>query len=86
MNCECKRRVQERGGTILELQEVVASERLEDGELCGNPEITGLMALKIRLERVQRWGGPYSKVEFSEEVKEILGDMNSPLRHQEVVS
>ena len=86
MSCECKRRVQERGGTILELQEVVASERLEDGESCGIPDITGLMALKIRLERVQRWGGPYSKVEFSEEVKEILGDMNSPLRHQEVVS
>ena len=86
MNCECKRRVQERGRTILELQEVLASERLEDGELCGNPDITALMALKIRLERVQSWGGPFSTIEFSEEVKELLGDMNSPLRHQEVVS
>ena len=86
MNCECKRRVQERGRTILELQELLASERLENGESCGIPDITALMALQIRLERVQRWGGPYSKIEFSEEVKEILGDMNSPLRRQKVVS
>jgi len=86
MNCECKRRVQGKGGTILELQELLASERLEDGESSGIPDITALMALKNRLERVQRWGGPYSKIEFSEGIKEILGDMNSPLRHQEVVS
>ena len=86
MNCECKRRAQEKGGTILGLQELLASDRLENGDLRVIPDIAALMALKIRLERVQRWGGPYNKIDFSEEIKEILGDINSPLRKQEVVS
>ena len=86
MNCECKRRVQNKSGTILELQELLASEQLENDELSGGTDLRALMALRTRLERVQRWGGSYSTIEFSEEIKEILGETNSPLRPQEVVS
>ena len=86
MNCESKRRTQGRNSTILELQEALLSERLKNGELSRATDIPTLMALKARLERVRSWGGPFSKIEFSEEIQEILGDINSPLRRQEVAS
>jgi len=84
MSIECKRRTQEGASTILELQEALSSGRLGDGEFGGVTEIPALMGLKSRLERVRSWGGHYNQVEFSEEVREILGEMNNPLRHEHV--
>jgi hypothetical protein len=86
MECDCKRRTQEGASTILELQEALSSGRLGDGELSGVTDIPALMGLKARLERVKSWGGQYSQVEFSENVKEILGEVNNPLRHEYVAS
>lgn len=86
MNCECKQRTQGRNSTILELQEALLSERLNDGELCEVTDITALMALKTRLERIQDWGGSFSEIDFSENVKGVLGEMNCPMRHEHVAS
>ena len=86
MNCDCKRRTQEVSSTILELQEALSSGRLGDGEFNGVTDIPALIGLKARLERVKSWGGQYSQVEFSEEIQEILGDVNNPLRHEYVAS
>ena len=68
------------------MQELLASEQLEDNEFSGSADLRALMALQTRLERIQRWGGSYSTIEFSEEIKAILGETNSPLRPQAVVS
>lgn len=84
MNCECERRVQEGGITILDLQEALLSGRLEYGELRAIPDITAFLALKTRLERVRSWGGPFGTIDFSEEVKKILSQTNSDLRPQHV--
>ncbi|GEM_PF-4211818 len=86
MNCECKRRTQGRNSTIQDLQEALLSERLEVGELCEVRELTALMELTTRLERVRSWGGPFSEIDFSEGIKDILGEKNSPLRHHHVAS
>ena len=86
MNCECKRRTHEGASTILELQEALLSERLEDGGLCEVTDITALMVLETRLERVRSWGGPFSEIDFSEDLKDILREMNCKLRHQHVAS
>ena len=86
MTCDCKRRTHEVARTILELQEALSSGQLEEGELREITEIPALMALKARLERVQSWGGQFRQVEFSEEVREILGEMNNPLRHEYIAS
>ena len=84
MNCECERRVQEGGITIQDLQEGLLSGRLEYGEIHGIPEIAAFSALKTRLARVRSWGGPYGTVDFSEEVKKILGERHSDLRQEQV--
>ena len=86
MNCECKRRTQGRNRTILELQEALLSERLEDSGLCGVTDISALMVLETRLERVRSWGGPFSEIDFSEDLKDILRERNCKLRHQQVAS
>jgi len=84
MNCQCERRVQEGDMTILELQEALLSGRLEYGELGRIPEVKTILALKTRLERVRSWGGAFGTVDFSGEVKEILGETNRDLRPQQV--
>lgn len=85
MDCTCKKKGREGGGTILELQEKLASERMGNGAWYEIPDMATLMALQMRLERVRSLGEPFNRIEFSEEIQDVLEEMNSPLRHQEVV-
>ena len=68
------------GGTVLlsDLQsKPIVKERLETVELESDGVNEKVALLKIRLERVQSWGGLFEKVDFSPEFKALMDNGNT---------
>lgn len=72
MLCECRKRNNQGGNVVLQLQERLQSDSVLMHPFPDAPVRAALRDLSGRLERIKSWGGPFAQVDFSDTAKGLL--------------